>query len=657
MATTEELNVLIKTTLDPSGIQQTQGQIQQLTSQQQFANTVLRQSMAQVPQTMAAFQAQARAVEQQVGARPTLLPEDLGIKAAAAATATRAVGETSRVTTNEMVRLGAAAIGVGAGLSTFTIAGNLVHAALSSIIDDTIAVDRAMRLNTITLGAQATGFQQYAQTIGQQTGFTQQALLEAGTSAQQFGRQIGLIPEEVQNLVGVSAQLAQVLGTDVNQTMTLLSSAMQGNQQAADALGLQLDDATVAYTQLGGASADYFKALDPATQATLRYQAALQQAADITKIMPGPVQDLQKAQNQLNAEWERLANTIGPPLIETLAKIAAGTNAALEAAQANAQQQGTDPGFKNELALLQKLQDINARPGIEYLQQLGDALGNLKEHPEEAAKALSDYLNEVNASTPLQQTVAQANEEVATSVVHVADAEERATNFAEARARTELLAARQLAQVNVTQLSNERVRLQREQVDLAGEEARIRLSALPTQERMAALQRDITEQQIRARQAALPANEALEDVQYMQQRLQLQLQTRGLLSPEERANARRDLRQLARAEPGFELTALDANRGVTLTGRAATRVDMAARLQDLALQRELAPVQASERQAQLVSAIVAAQLQAAQQYQQELTVVVNITSTAGTTEQFTQTFHNARLAADNQASVNLAGAA
>jgi len=642
MATEEQLKVTIQTVADTAAVERYGRAVQTVQQQQHAAASGLQAEI----QRAGGFDAYMRGA----GTRPS------AGGAADPVQTTRRLGEASHVTGNELVRLGAAALGVGVGLSGFTLVGGAVHSALSRVIEDTISLDHAQRLNTITLGNQATGFQQYAAQLSQQSGFTQRSLLEAGTAAQQFGRQIGLVPDEIQNLVGVSSQLAQVLGTDVNQTMTTLTAAMQGNGEAANKLGLNLDDAYVAYTQLGGATAEVFKQLDPATQATLRYQAALQQTADIVKTQPGPVQDLQKAQNQLNSEWERLATTIGPPLIDTLAKIAAGTNAALTAASSNAAQQGTDPGFKNELELLRRMQEFNAKPGIQTLTELRDRLQEINDKPGvELVQNLVDAANAANSLPPPLASVAQANDQVATSVTHVADAEDRAAASAANRQRqAALVAARNVAQANVTQLQAEQVRLQHDQLNLSAEEARIRLATLPAQERMAALQRDITEQQIRARQAALPASEALEDVQYQEQRLRLQLQARGLLTPEERAATRRELRTLVRGEPFAALGALEAGRPVTLAGRAATRAEMEAQLQNLALQRALAPVQGAQLQDQLVAAIVAANLQAAKEYQQELTVVVNIQSTG---DQFVQQFHNALLAAMNSASVNLAGAA
>src|SRR5215831_12174525 len=112
MATEEQLNVTIRTIADMAGVQAVSRGVQTLTAQQEFANRVLRQSMAAAPRTLEGFQAQLRAVEQQLGARPTLGPEAFGItpeatrQVVAHAEATEAVGESTHVTGTEVVRLG-----------------------------------------------------------------------------------------------------------------------------------------------------------------------------------------------------------------------------------------------------------------------------------------------------------------------------------------------------------------------------------------------------------------------------------------------------------------------------------------------------------------------------------------------------------------------
>jgi len=198
---------------------------------------------------------------------------------------------------------------------------------------------------------------------------------------------------------------------------------------------------------------------------------------------------------------------------------------------------------------------------------------------------------------------------------------------------------------------NEQIGLQHQAVNLTAQEAAIRLSMLPTQERIAALQRDATENQLRARQAALPTSEALEDVQYMEQRLRLQLQARGLLSPEERAGARRELRQLARAEPRVALGALDASRGVELAGRVAERADIEQQLFQITQERTLAQLNAAQETNGWLRQIAEAREQAIQ-------IQINLTGEGFMRDveaQITSVFHTARMAAENTASQQLAG--
>src|SRR5215471_4699538 len=198
---------------------------------------------------------------------------------------------------------------------------------------------------------------------------------------------------------------------------------------------------------------------------------------------------------------------------------------------------------------------------------------------------------------------------------------------------------------------NVQIGLQHQAVNLSAQEAAIRLSMLPTQERLAALQRDATENQLRARQAALPASEALEDVQYMEQRLRLQLQARGLLSPEERAGARRELRQLARAEPRVALGALDASRGVALAGRVAERADIEQQLFQITQERTLAQLNAAQEANGWLRQIAEAR-------EQGIQIQINLTGEGFMRDvetQITSVFHTARMQAENTAAQQLAG--
>lgn len=189
---------------------------------------------------------------------------------------------------------------------------------------------------------------------------------------------------------------------------------------------------------------------------------------------------------------------------------------------------------------------------------------------------------------------------------------------------------------DVTELQARQLELQQRSVDLAAEEAQIRLGMLPAQQALAELQRRMTESQIAARRAALPATEALEDLRFAEQRAQLVSQNRNV-DVEQRIAARRQLRALGRLMPGAELAALDAGRGVTLTERGATRLGMEAQLFEIGNQRQLAQIE----QGQVANGLLS---QIAEQRSQAIELTINLG-----TEEFQKEVFKQLVEANNQA--------
>jgi hypothetical protein len=670
MATTQEVDILLKTVADTSGAQQvsqslqqtqqaaTQAQ-QQLTSSQQGANAVLRALMAQHGSTMDTFQKAVQTISQSTGVAPTLLPKDFGIQAQqataaakTAAEATRSVGQAAGVTGNEVLRMGAAFVGAGVGLSAFTAAGQLAHAAVSDMVTGTIALDAAMRANTAALGQQAPGFQAWAASASQAAGVTQQSLLEAGTAAEQFRRQVGLGPQTPTQLTTLATVLGQIRGTDAGQTMNQLSQAMLGNQQAANALGLQLDAATLSYQNFGDATGEVFNQLDPSTQAALRYQAALGQLHDQLATAAGPAQDLSKAQDQLNTQWEAFTRTYGPGVTEMLAGIIGKAGEALNAVnKLNAitlernTQGGGDEGFKNEQALLQGVGDRLDQQTSRLRGELGQTASDLGTR----AKELNDQLRDTTgfdaqataanlaaaAVDKAQQALDAAGQAIGevkqqasqlgdaiTGPFRAADADMReaaaaAANLRETLAKTlgdQLVGPQQAlaaARANQGAAIQEQVRLQQELVSLGADEARLKLGMLPTQQRLLETQNAITQAQIRAQQATLGPSRAQQDLQD-----QIRLNTLIAQSPDrslaERQQALASATALTRRTPEVDIAVLQAQVGTRPVDRAAEDVALQARLQAAQQQQALFGIE-YQRQVDQLSGIVAdAARQAAQ---------------------------------------------
>src|SRR5437764_14537247 len=186
MATTEELDLVIKTVGDTTGaqqvaqsLQQTQqaaGQLQsQLNAGAQGANTVMRALLAQHGATLESFEKARQSVTQSTGVAPTLLPRDFGIQstqaaaaAKAAGEATTSVGQAAAAGEGSLLRFGLAVVGAGGALSVFAKVGELAHAAAASVVQGTLDEERAFRANTVALGQQSASFQQFAATVSQQ---------------------------------------------------------------------------------------------------------------------------------------------------------------------------------------------------------------------------------------------------------------------------------------------------------------------------------------------------------------------------------------------------------------------------------------------------------------------------------------------------------
>jgi len=572
---------------------------------------------------------------------------------------TKEVGTSANVSAIELARFGGAALGVGFGLSAFSSAGALVHAALQSIIGGTVEYQRVATQNANVLGQQAAGFRVLASTISDQAGVTQQSLLEAGTAAAQFSRSVGLGPEQVDNLTAVSVLLARIQGTTPSTTITQLTAALQGNGQAAAALGIQLDAAYVAFTQLGGATAEVFNQLSPSTQAALRYQSALEQIAKQAGEAATPQQELAKQTGAVGAEWEKFVGTTGPGVVGALAKILEGVN-------------GTVTGLQhmNDALLEQRKQsgglnpvDLNAvkdqvtgvaqgvgdalSGGTEILRgAVGDRFNELGTAAKEANDALRDTTGfdaQAAAANVAAAAVEKAQQgldaagqaidaakqkgaeliDVVTAPLRAADAAERsAASSAEDARRAQLatlagavagpsqnLAA---AQRNEVAAARALVDLKRESIELTAREAGIRLEMLPAQQRMTELQNETNRAQIEATQRALPASRALQDLQNAIEEQRL-IATSGSRSIEERTAAQRQGALLLRQTPEAELAARRAEASGLPAQRAAQDVGLQAQLLALQQAAALNGPEFQKQQISLLAQIADAAKSAAQQ--------------------------------------------
>jgi hypothetical protein len=670
MATTEELNVVIKTVADTSGaqavnqsLQQTQrvGQQtqQQLTAGQQGANATLRALLERHGQTLESFQNASESVSKSMGIKPTLRPEDFGISpqiAQAAQQQTQATEQTRRsltaatetaathvaaqrelrgglnLTTGEFARFAVSALGLGTGLSAASAAGHLVANALVGVVNAAIQADQSTRNLVATFGSAAANYQQFAQTMSQGGGgFSVTQFQSAAEAVRPLAEQFNLTTRQVEGLIDAARELATIRDIPLSTALDALLGSLQGNAAAANKLGLSMSDQQVAARAAGGAYRQTFDVLSEGEKVTLRYVEALRQVdvqqQNVAKSGPSVTQRAHEIEQQINTLNTVLGQGPASGFLEFLTALGGRIADTTEKTKSLTQEQQGWAKIVENIDKLTPVPSLTPPPQVfgpapltgadiqgpqimsaanEALQQVRGAVGSLATTTDAQLASLAQREAEVMALNAEVARQAIDSAGLVTNALQVALA--RSTDPAEiARLQAQLDLINRLTEANQSLLEAQRAQnqLQQDGVQLTAQQAAIQLQFLPAQQRLLANERELNRVRLEGQLAALPAQERLEDLRFQEQRDRLIAQNRNL-PVEQRIEARRDIRQVARAAPGVELAALEAQRQQTPVDRALARAQIAAGLQQNALAAALAPVQAMIQQNQLLQQIAAA---------------------------------------------------
>ena len=550
----------------------------------------------------------------------------------------RTIADTSGLTKTEQGLKGVETTGQSgaASLLKFGAAAGIATVATDkfvSLLGDSLQVtrdhERITRATTASYGQQTAQWTRFAQQLSATTGLTSDAILEAALSARTLSSNYGLSIEQTQKLISVSADLARIRGIGVAEAFERVQSAIRGEAEASEYLGLTLNATFMAQHAANGAYKETYNSLTDVQRAQLIYNELLKQTATFQGLAASSADSLDGATPRASTAMHNLQIEIGKII---------------------------EPATIQGLKLVADTMNLIAGGGVigrQIPQETGDLIRgwfqNLPGHTFGEAADLAQRDREMARQTDLmrlQDQREQASRAIGTGTGGTVPGVDPAfvggpygraqAAFAQSAARIAFLDQAKAAVRDITSAQDAQVDLQRQSVDLAAQEASIRLSMLPAQQQMAELQRTVTEQQIRARQAALPATEALDDLHYEQERARLIAGNRNATA-EERSSARRLLRESARAEPGLALAALEAGRGVTLAGRAVERVGLGEQLFQLTQERALAQITLAQQTNSLLASI-------AEQRTQAILLTVNVTG-----EGFSQEVYKELIEAADQA--------
>lgn len=217
------------------------------------------------------------------------------------------------VTREDLLRGGLAAVGFGAGLSIASSAGDALHDSMARSIELAIEEARTSRAVAMAYGTQASAYTQFAQQLSAQTGFTKTSILEASLSARTLNQNYGLTIAQTQKLISVSADLAAMRGIGVAEAFERIQSAMRGEAEASEYLGLTLNET---FLKTKGLT----EGMSESEKTQIRYTEALKQTAQFSGLAAQANAGAEGSFRRLNTAQIDLGTTIGKLLLPVAAK-------------------------------------------------------------------------------------------------------------------------------------------------------------------------------------------------------------------------------------------------------------------------------------------------------------------------------------------------
>jgi hypothetical protein len=315
--------------------------------------------------------------------------------------------------TQSILQFASALTGVQLGVALFAQAGQRITDVLRGSITAQADNERITRATAAAYGSQAESFERFAAGLSEQTGFTRQAILEAALSARTLSTNYGLAIDQTQKLITVSADLARVRGIGVAEAFERVQSAIRGEAEASEFLGLTLNDTFLQQNAANGAYRATFNTLNDATKAQIRYVEVLRQTDAFQGLAASSAAGLDGAMGRANVAGTNLSVTLGK-LIEPQA--IAGLNTATAAMI------GLAAGLAAVGNAQRNIPDI--KPGgllIDFLGAMGPLGGTTPE-----IKAILAVIEQVNAAERKRVAEAQTNALVMKQTRERALQEERA---------------------------------------------------------------------------------------------------------------------------------------------------------------------------------------------------------------------------------------
>mgnify|MGYP000455479962 CR=1 FL=1 len=257
--------------------------------------------------------AQSSAKQAQAIARSSMQIEGEYKKAGDAAA--RAAERTTAASRQAGSGFGAAskgALGLAAGLTGVTLGAAGAAAAIEKITSATQRQQQAVFALNALYGASAPLVIANAEKLASATGRSTSEALEAASAVANLGRQYAFTSVQQERVLKISADLAAVKGISLAAATARVSDALRGEAEAAEYLGLVLNnDAVKAFAEMTAEQRKNYETMSPLTKAQFTYNKLLTDTNDLTGTATKRVNEGVGAWDKLKASSENLAVTLG----------------------------------------------------------------------------------------------------------------------------------------------------------------------------------------------------------------------------------------------------------------------------------------------------------------------------------------------------------
>jgi hypothetical protein len=127
----------------------------------------------------------------------------------------------------------------------FAVAGTTIGASIALFSRDIVTNQQNVATLTRTYGEAAGQLQAFAQQIQQSTTFSSESAIESANIFGTLARNYGVSVDQIQQLIQVSADLSATSGLSLEDTSQRVASAIRGEAEAAEALGLTMNQQAI----------------------------------------------------------------------------------------------------------------------------------------------------------------------------------------------------------------------------------------------------------------------------------------------------------------------------------------------------------------------------------------------------------------------------